>query len=740
MAFAVRYRNQFKDLNGYQYQIDVFEDGYIGAVTSFKTATPGFELTYDGDGTSFFELPIQTSRTTIYWMVQNGTDKAFVESVAAAPDGKFMVMIYRTPPGGAQTKFWSGIIQNDGIELALDYYPQTVQLTATCGLARLRNITFDYATDALTSDELIMGDVLLRALNYNRTSELYSVGENFLASAVDWWDRDHDTTFADPIAQCKIRRASLITNFDVFDGESTWKAKTCFEVIEQMMISFGATIRMSSGVWFISQPNNYTTGANIDWYYYDKISTFANLISITARNPVQQLSKVARPTNMAGGTYTFRPSIEKAIARTTNQRLITLLNKSASSGSTTFNLGSSISNVASLAMRIRGTFEVNVGYAENRITISIDHSTYTIVTDKTNDGWKWENTSGIVYTVDKHKPVFNFYPSGPFTKKSAPEKLKINLDIVIPKLYAAQTNDITIAMNCQGRGVYSASGTLSGAATGTWTNQSWSFQGSIMQQTNTGDDAVFETKSDDVAYYSGNSNNSIEQVLEPRYSSFGAYSVGGLKIWDGTALAWEQSNSWKKGTPGTGIDLHKLLAQECAALRETGRKVLRTTIFGNMESWHSLQSSSVYYMFVAGTFKASDAQWSGEWIEIGYANTGTQLTTSGSTNTNIDPIEVINTRVSDLRANMSLVAMSQNIPQMITDAMLNNSDTAPNTTPVDGQRYFLSVVYDATAEEFNIDARDASQMVVSSRNVSIDCGTFDSGGRAVQIRIDCGTF
>lgn len=119
------------------YTVEIHDMLYTGEAIQVNG---GFKLKYSGGEQGDLLSPILTSTAEIsIYISENDTEfESFLTSVVTFTEHQVVVKIFRD-----SEQIWKGQLLTDLIEIPDDFYTYEVQLTAVCGLARLKNITYE---------------------------------------------------------------------------------------------------------------------------------------------------------------------------------------------------------------------------------------------------------------------------------------------------------------------------------------------------------------------------------------------------------------------------------------------------------------------------------------------------------------------------------------------------------------------------------------------------------------------
>ena len=151
-----------------------------------------------GDGASKTIDPVLGSRceVTVQVVESDSTLRTFISNVVATRENVFFIEIQEDTGGGYEL-YWAGKVLNDLIEEP-DTWPSEVTLTATDGLASLKDVPFDNAGTLYTGNAqfnellaLLMNKTDVQSNTYGVSATSYS-----LRTAVNWWHNEMGLTQA----------------------------------------------------------------------------------------------------------------------------------------------------------------------------------------------------------------------------------------------------------------------------------------------------------------------------------------------------------------------------------------------------------------------------------------------------------------------------------------------------------------------------------------------------------------
>jgi hypothetical protein len=178
MAFQVKYRAEFTDINGADWQVDIEQDPWAGAITSMQTTGNPLEIEFLTLSDDLLGSPVKGSTATLN--VECDTNFAYIDLYSYA-DMKFRMKVYCN-----SVLYWQGWVSTDYTE-PYDTPPYTVSIAAADGLGLLRNIEFkdgvEYFTDRETESVILLE--ILSNIGYTTFTEFVNLYEDRLDDDVD---------------------------------------------------------------------------------------------------------------------------------------------------------------------------------------------------------------------------------------------------------------------------------------------------------------------------------------------------------------------------------------------------------------------------------------------------------------------------------------------------------------------------------------------------------------------------
>ena len=264
MAFERRYESTYFSLNGRQYYLEIRDQNWpsgIG-VKEADLGVGGCAIHYDMEGEQKYS-PIIASKMEIPFLVKDGTDAVFIKNlIEDYNEGDVVVALY-IGSSATYAPLWAGYLLMDlGAQQDVGY-PYEVKLTATDGLARLKDIGFwDDEAAELTythkGHERItywLGEILNKLTPPSTTQGISTDAK--IRAAVNWYNEEHQsagTTFG-PLYQTQIKMGMMEDR----DTGGNPSVRNCYEVLTHLCVTLGMRCIYWKNSFYFVQLDGYNT-------------------------------------------------------------------------------------------------------------------------------------------------------------------------------------------------------------------------------------------------------------------------------------------------------------------------------------------------------------------------------------------------------------------------------------------------------------------------------------------------
>jgi len=276
MAFGTKYRAEFTDELGIDWQVDIQEDPDPGVITTLQCSGDPLTIEWYGED-DIQEQNIMGSKMSLNIEV----DADFAYSDLFTSDNlEYKVIVYQD-----SNVFWNGYILANNYQEPYDGVPYSTTLAATDGLGLLSFYKFEdlgYSTRQKIS--VVIYDILSL------------VGITTFTEYVNLYESTMDSDVGDsPLDQSGI-------DYELF------KESDCYEALFEILKSFNAGIRQDNGVFEIFRFKELS-----DTTMYGRIYTSGTAKSATTKTPEQAINRTGDASNLAdteGGTMMIIPQLK----------------------------------------------------------------------------------------------------------------------------------------------------------------------------------------------------------------------------------------------------------------------------------------------------------------------------------------------------------------------------------------------------------------------------------------------
>ena len=234
MAYGVKYRLEFADIKGNKRKVEIFKNGYSGAVLPMVGTSEPVEIEWKAEE-DLYE-PLIGSLCTLNLMV---TDDVTYDDFYLYDEREYKVVIYYESSGGNYSTFWSGWVVNDLYSQALVSTPYSLSITATDNLGQLDG--YDTWMPAVGVDNQTLWKFMYNGLaNLQLDYDIY-ISNDLRISTDAAWKNIFD--------QITIRKVGFYNNkYIINDAKMT---------LRSILLGFNCRIFQSFGRWYIVNNSSY---------------------------------------------------------------------------------------------------------------------------------------------------------------------------------------------------------------------------------------------------------------------------------------------------------------------------------------------------------------------------------------------------------------------------------------------------------------------------------------------------
>ena len=685
----VKLFSEFKSDQGVFYRIEIFDEDYTGTTPDeFSVTGNGFELKYSGQTDNIYS-PIIGSAVSIGMYIKDTATTNFVNSLKLYQENRYFVKIFKN---ASLDFYWGGYIMQDVIAIEDASSPYVLELQATDGIAKLKNID---GPDGITPIQNVFSSAIFDSYSYN----IYPVDWPVLKMISNWWSQQHTYSATENALQTSVVDLSV---FHTYSADGTINRVSYYEVLTGICRIFGLRFYYSNGSYRAEQIFQRDND-NITEFSYKPNGTFIGYESVTHDKTINQTKNRAR---LAGNIFNFLPAVNETRIQTSENGIdyngVVATNVLTPLIDLGYTPGVGGSNFLEITFNYEITLTANVTdnarflwYMLDVDVIQDDGTTvYYLERDHTKLqplGQTWTTTQAdggyqvLVGRVVERSDLGFQYVRGQHT-------------IVTPVLQI--DGDITVQFNSN-RFINSNGTTkvLNGSNTSTWRAKVISITKSI------------GTNGYDIRSKTTNNDNDSGII----------YDLGDTKIFDGpgtagslyqrnpSTLAQTLTTGWREGNTGTYNTVQRLVANEFLSLMNKPVQKYDGSIFSNHDFMTRLVFEAKNWLQLGGTFKANSDEWDGEWFAIAKETITISNTDTGTAD---DPVFSIGG--SNGIGNINIAALDVNT-FIGVNADLDNDVTVGNDLGVTG----VSTLAATTVEEFTTTDRV---------NVTINEITANDGG------------
>ena len=176
----IRFQADWISIAGDQYRIQIVDNDFIGVAEDFKVNNDGFKLSYEIENNNITANHL-TSKCEINILIENSSLETLIADITNAQEERFFILIFKFETNVWNLK-WAGIILPDLISYPDNILPYYCQLSASDGIARLKDI--DYPTSWETAETTI--GYLTKIFSKLAISQFWGATSPFIRTHATW--------------------------------------------------------------------------------------------------------------------------------------------------------------------------------------------------------------------------------------------------------------------------------------------------------------------------------------------------------------------------------------------------------------------------------------------------------------------------------------------------------------------------------------------------------------------------
>jgi hypothetical protein len=227
-------------------KVEILEKDYVGALKTYEAVSINLESNSSGDE----PLPsIISSQLNVSFIVSEADSAITFPDLLSFDDRKYFVKLYN-----GVTLLWSGFLFNDYVSLPFTTGFVQVDIVAIDGLSLLEYSQFNNVEAVSVNSLINLMDVIAQCINIIDYPEPISMITSCSYYAEGMSDRG-DTSGDEPFIQSYIYLRDL-------------QGKTYYEVLENIVSSFGCRLFQSDGQWQILAINEMAQSTRYFTQYF----------------------------------------------------------------------------------------------------------------------------------------------------------------------------------------------------------------------------------------------------------------------------------------------------------------------------------------------------------------------------------------------------------------------------------------------------------------------------------------
>lgn len=193
--------------------------------------------------------------------------------------------------------YWGGYITQDIVEIEDASKPYVLNIQATDGINKLKNVEAEEGYTPLTN---IFANAIFYAYTWNIFPEDYPM----LKTISNWWSQQHTyDADDDPLDATVID----LNTFHTYDNDGNLQKATYYEVLESVCRIFGIRFYFSNGSFRAEQIFERDNNQFKEFSYKRN----GNPISFETKRRDKTINQTSNAARLAGNTYSFLPAVNK---------------------------------------------------------------------------------------------------------------------------------------------------------------------------------------------------------------------------------------------------------------------------------------------------------------------------------------------------------------------------------------------------------------------------------------------
>lgn len=721
------YFGEVESITGNSYTVEIHHKVNTPTPVEVNLSAKGFELDYEGQGSTTFENNIMGSSCSFDILVESQAIFDGLTAIAESKENDYLLVIYK-----GQDLFWHGTIVTDQMTLPRASFQGTpsVNIKANDRLKLLSSVDFDFGTFSLPLNRERGLEIIKQIIQHNNTyiTALYGASSRYLLDSIE----NKATNQIDgTLYNVSFKKESFIQNFTLTGnfGEEDEYIK-CTDAIKNILQVFNAQIVLTNGYYVIRHIDNQYS-ASTEFNAYTK--TLGALSVYTISNGIN-VQDNARSCFEAIPDYTFQPAIREISTEISKSRVDYIDTTTASAVLGTLSntdVGDLTKLYANIVVKLKDIETLvtnnNINYWANDIMVYADF-------------WVKDSSGDYYYLKDQEMQLYgntepNYYEiiSHTDTTNKPNEILDVIYEVRLPNEDIVEYNLEVVARTSWYQNIYSTNRITRSR----FIRQKFAYIADTIAKSRIGIEFSYNAWSDGTADYgltekfandilTANANLTNNVTLGNLYHSGQIADVFGILYWNNTTSKWEEPVFNLVGVSGTAkAEILPLIM--AANVYEDNIKTIEGDLHtnGSIYAIDSINIDSSRWAFNGGTYDAQNELWSGQWIKvaIGSVNTGT-----GGTKYN-DRFRGGNSGLGDIFKSLDqrliqVLSTNGNDGGAMMQAVFNDINRTANPTSDESLGLFID--YDAASESYLYNLKEITEAGVPF-NVTSDTSSVPFG-------------
>jgi len=304
---GVKYRSVFNSNDGVVWTIYLYDSTYSSTILDFRSGPDGFTMNYKGGESRF--SPIIASECRVTMMVENTTMDSFINDLSTDTGGRYYMGIYKN-----SVFWWGGVITGDLATKSDEYYTYPIQLVATDGLGKLKDVRYDDNGTPYTGRESLLTHIR-KILGKTGLDGFWGANDVYLKTAVHWYDQNMirgnewcPLKATDVDNDCFLEWATseqYLLNMPLAYTVTVLRGKDCNTVLQRILSLMDCRLLQSEGKWWVLQVPHLA-----EQLIYTR--SFKKSDAFISYNPEEQ-HKISATyyTRSKGGTWEYLPTLRR---------------------------------------------------------------------------------------------------------------------------------------------------------------------------------------------------------------------------------------------------------------------------------------------------------------------------------------------------------------------------------------------------------------------------------------------